>query len=103
MAIAIVLYAGFPSTVVRVLEWAERRQAGLRLRAVSTADGLVPFLDGGGGPVLLLLHGYQDQKASLVAFAGQLTDRFRVVIPDLHGFGENHAATNGDYRPAAQA
>lgn len=102
-ALAIVVYAGFPSTVVRMVEWAQRRQAGLTLRSIATADGVVPYLDGGSGPVVLLLHGYQDQKASMVALAGQLTGALRVVIPDLHGFGENYAATNGDYRPAAQA
>ena len=81
----------------------QRREAGFSRREILTVSGTVPYLDGGTGRVVVLLHGYQDQKDTWIEVASQLTDRFRVLIPDLHGFGENHTATNGDYRPAAQA
>ncbi|MGH7592473.1 MAG: alpha/beta fold hydrolase [Gemmatimonadales bacterium] len=85
-----------------VVVW-QRAVTGFSRREIQTASGPVPYLDGGRGPVVVLLHGYQDQKDTWLAFAGHLTDRYRVLIPDLHGFGENHARTNGDYRPRAQA
>jgi abhydrolase domain-containing protein 6 len=98
-----VLYAWFPATLVHAGVWWQRRTAGFSRHEIRTASGSVPYLDGGAGPVVVLLHGYQDQKDTWITVARRLTDRFRVLIPDLHGFGENHAATNGDYRPAAQA
>jgi len=81
----------------------ERYRAGFSQHAVATSSGTVPYLDGGSGPVIVLLHGYQDRKETWLSVARRLVDRHRVVIPDLHGFGENRAPTNGDYRPAAQA
>jgi len=103
VVLAAILYAWFPATLVHTAELWQRRTAGFSRHEISTVSGRVPYLDGGSGPVIVLLHGYQDQKDTWTAVARRLADRFRVLIPDLHGFGENHAATNGDYRPAAQA
>ena len=39
-------------------------------------------------PVILLLHGIPGSRATWEAVAGHLEDRYRLVIPDLLGFGE---------------
>ena len=103
VTLAAILYVWFPSALIHAVVLWQRRAAGFSRHEILTASGRVPYLDGGAGAVVVLLHGYQDQKDSWIDVGRRLTDRFRVLIPDLHGFGENHAATNGDYRPAAQA
>jgi pimeloyl-ACP methyl ester carboxylesterase len=103
VVLAAILYLWFPSALIHVVALWQRRAAGFSRHEISTRSGTVPYLDGGSGPVVVLLHGYQDQKDTWIDVARHLTDRFRVLIPDLHGFGENHALTNGDYRPVAQA
>ncbi|HEY4320010.1 MAG TPA: alpha/beta hydrolase [Gemmatimonadales bacterium] len=93
----------WPRMILRAATAVVERRDGFRVRQVQTNEGVVPYLDGGSGPVVLLLHGFQDSKESWLGFATPLTASHRVLIPDLHGFGDNHAATDGDYRPPAQA
>ena len=51
------------------------------------------FIDAGGGPVVLLLHGYPFDKSmwreQIEALRGA---GFRAIAPDLRGFGETRAA-----------
>lgn len=46
-------------------------------------------LTAGAGPALLLLHGYPQTHAAWHAVAGTLRERFRVIIPDLSGYGDS--------------
>ncbi|MGH7582288.1 MAG: alpha/beta fold hydrolase [Gemmatimonadales bacterium] len=105
VATALVMYLWFPAALLHGIDVVQRRYWGFHRREVATTFGRVPYLDGGsgGGPPVVLLHGFQDRKETWLAVAHRLTDRYRVIIPDLHGFGENHAATNGDYGAPAQA
>ncbi len=100
---AVVTYIAAPTATVNVVLAMRRWRAGFASRQVRTTDGTVPYLDGGAGPTILLLHGFEDSKDNWVPFARHLTHSYRVVIPDLAGHGDNHDTTNGDYRPAAQA
>jgi haloacetate dehalogenase len=44
---------------------------------------------GGGGPPLLLLHGYPQTLAMWHRLAGALAQRFTVVLSDLRGYGDS--------------
>ena len=57
-------------------------------------------------PAVVLLHGWPGSSADYRAAVPLLADRYRVVVPDLRGFGESdrHERDPDDgYRPAAQA
>ena len=61
----------------------ERRRAGLSARS-----GSLPYLEGGSGPeVLVLLHGFGADKDNFTRIAAWLAPHYRVIIPDLPGFG----------------
>ncbi len=45
----------------------------------------------GDGPPLLLLHGYPQTGAMWAGIAPRLAERFRVVVPDLRGYGQSSA------------
>jgi pimeloyl-ACP methyl ester carboxylesterase len=55
-----------------------------------TIDGLTfPVVDHGRGPAVLLLHGFPDDRLLWRYQVGALVDAgFRVVAPDLRGFGD---------------
>jgi haloacetate dehalogenase len=46
---------------------------------------------GGGGPPLLLIHGYPQNGSMWHAVAPSLAARFSVVVPDLRGYGDSDA------------
>jgi len=82
----------------------ERRQAGLARRDATLADGLhYAYLEGGRGAPLVLLHGFGADKDVFDRIAPYLTPQFRLVIPDLPGFGESSKPPKADYAPRAQA
>lgn len=55
--------------------------AAIAVHAGGSADG--------SGPPLLLLHGYPQTHMTWAAVAPRLAERFRVIIPDLPGYGES--------------
>src|SRR5579863_4708406 len=67
---------------------------------VRTRDGIdIHVTAGGGGPPLLLLHGYPQTHAMWHKIAPRLAQRFSVVMPDLRGYGDS-AKLRGDERHA---
>jgi pimeloyl-ACP methyl ester carboxylesterase len=105
-AVALGAYFFFtaPERLVRGAIEYERRLAGLERKVISPPGGLrFVYLEGGRGAPLLLLHGFGANKDSFVRVAKYLTPHYRVVIPDLAGFGESAKPPQADYAPRAQA
>ncbi len=50
-------------------------------------------IDEGDGPVVLLIHGFPLDHTMWDAQRRALRDRYRVIIPDLRGFGRSASAT----------
>lgn len=59
-------------------------------------DVRIHFVQGGDGPPLLLLHGYPMTHAAWAKEADQLAERYRVVAPDLRGYGDSTAPPPGE-------
>lgn len=103
IALAIATYSALyflsPSTLVEAGISHERKQAGLELKQITVADHDIHYLTGGpeNAPVLLMLHGYAANKDNWVRFAAQFSDRYRVLIPDLPGFGDSSRLTEQSY------
>jgi pimeloyl-ACP methyl ester carboxylesterase len=82
----------------------ERWRADLERKEVVLPDGThVVYLEGGHGEPLVLLHGFGTDKDNFTRVARYLTPHYRVIAPDLIGFGESTHLQDADYRYAAQA
>ncbi|HEY6879210.1 MAG TPA: alpha/beta hydrolase [Polyangiales bacterium] len=82
----------------------ERWSAGLERKQVTLADGLTfVYLEGGQGEPLVLLHGFGVNKDTFTRVAKHLTSRYRVIIPDLIGFGESSRPADAHYDMSAQS
>jgi pimeloyl-ACP methyl ester carboxylesterase len=82
----------------------ERARAGLARKEIALADGTrIAYLDGGEGAPLVLVHGFGADKDNFTRVARFLTPHYRVIAPDLVGFGESAHRADVDYRYAAQA
>ena len=81
----------------------ERGRAGLHEHRI-TVDGLdIAYTDGGAGPVLLMVHGFNADKDHWTRAAAGLTDAYRVVALDLPGFGQSTRDDAIRYDPVSQA
>lgn len=104
VVIGVYLFVSAPERALRAALAYERRVAGLERRELALADGLrYVYLEGGRGAPLLLLHGFGANKDNFVRVAKFLTPHYRVIVPDLVGFGESSRPAKADYAPRAQA
>lgn len=75
-----------------------RFAARLRPRKVQVGGFELPYLEGGEGEPLVLLHGFSDNKDTFVDTARLLTSERRVILPDVLGFGEASQPREFSYR-----
>src|SRR4051812_50117966 len=59
------------------------------------ASGTVNASQWGDGPPLVLLHSLLSDRASFDGILPELSKSFRVVVPELPGFGESQAVSGG--------
>jgi 3-oxoadipate enol-lactonase len=59
------------------------------------ADGTVNAAQSGKGSPLFLLHSLLSDRASFDAVAPELSKAYRVIVPELPGFGKSHAVGGG--------
>lgn len=102
VVIALVYLA--PEQAMRFAVDIERQRSGLVRKHIDLPGDLhYVYLEGGQGEPLLLLHGFGADKDNFTRVARFLTPHFRVIVPDLTGFGESSHPQQADYSPLAQA
>ena len=63
---------------------------GFRLSDVRLANGVtLRIAIGGEGPPLLMLHGHPQNHLAWRKIAPQLAQKYRVILPDLRGYGDS--------------
>lgn len=92
-----------PETAARLGVAMERSRSGLEAKRISVEGFDIAYLEGGQGESLILVHGFGADKDNFTRVAGYLTPHYRVIIPDLPGFGESSKSERVDYYIATQA
>ena len=92
-----IAYFFFPAKVFTFLASLERSRAGVELKSIDADGWKTPYLEGGSGETVLLIHGFGGDKDNFTRFAKFLTPKYRVISPDLPGFGENERRKSETY------
>jgi abhydrolase domain-containing protein 6 len=100
--LALAAYHLLPEQVAGPLLSANRRLSRLEAKQVQVGPHTLHYLEGGAGEPVLLLHGLFGDKDHWTQFSRELTPYFRVIAPDLPGFGESTRLSDADYRYDAQ-
>ena len=98
----VVAYYSLPQYFKTPLLQLNRATAGLSAHTLTSAGHTLHYLDGGSGETLVLLHGIFAEKDHWVDFARPLTPHYRVLAPDLPGFGESTRLPDMNYSYAEQ-
>jgi abhydrolase domain-containing protein 6 len=105
-ATAVVVWR-YPYSIVRAEYARQRIAAGLSLHAVEAGGHRWTYVERDGdradAPTLVLLHGYTGSKENWYRVVHALDRRYRIVIPDLPGWGQSERKLGADYGYAAQA
>jgi abhydrolase domain-containing protein 6 len=80
----------------------ERFISGMHRRVVQVDDHRVVYSEGGRGDTVLLLHGFGASGDSWNRCAASLTRKFRVIAPDLPGWGASTRLEQASYGYPAQ-
>ncbi|HYX33905.1 MAG TPA: alpha/beta hydrolase [Oligoflexus sp.] len=102
LALLSLVYFLLPQLLVDPLISLNQSLSGLSKKSIQIEDHKIYYLEGGHGETIVLLHGIFSEKDHFVDFARELTDRYRVVIPDIPGFGESTRLAGGQYDYATQ-
>lgn len=92
-----ILYYGFPGTVATLARHAELYRAGLHTDNIQVDDHNIHYAIGGDGETVLMLHGFGADLYSWPRMARSLTDHYRIVAPDLPGFGQSSQVATDSY------
>ena len=92
----------FPGPFVRGLLRLQRRAAGLATHALEVDGHTVVYVDGGKGEPLVMLHGFGATLDNWALVARHLTPHYRVIAPDLPGFGDSSQRPDQSYSLDAQ-
>ncbi len=85
----------------------QRWAAGLSLGQAQVAEHrwvyAVREADQPDAPTVVMIHGFTGSKENWYPLAAQLRDRYRLVIPDLPGWGDTERREGADYGFVAQS
>lgn len=84
-----VFYYWFPGLILESVKHGLRFWAGLERREVKVDDHHWVYLEGGKGETILFVHGFGAYKDLWGTFLPAFSGSYRLVVPDLPGFGEN--------------
>jgi pimeloyl-ACP methyl ester carboxylesterase len=77
--------------------------AGASERSVRIDDHRIAYLQAGRGRTIVLLHGFTGAKENWLPLMRRLSRSYRVIAPDLPGWGDSTRRPGADYGPVAQA
>ncbi len=92
-----------PQWLMQAGNWQQAEAAGLSTHGVQIGRTHWVYDEGGTGPTIMLLHGYDANRSVWLKTAKQLTPHFHVIIPDLPGWGDSTRLAGASYSVKLQA
>ena len=105
LAAGVITYLLFPRFLLNQARAALRRTGGVVLKSIRVGALDWPYLEGGNpaGKAVVLVHGFGGDKDNWAFYAPYMTGEYRLICPDLPGFGENARSLDVDHAVATQA
>jgi pimeloyl-ACP methyl ester carboxylesterase len=105
VAAPLLFYLLAPRALFQWARKAQRGKGGLVQKSVRVGDMTWPYLEGGNpaGKALVLVHGFGGDKDNWSFYAPYVKQDYRLIFPDLPGFGENDRSMTPDHSIAVQA
>ena len=100
--IAAILYFAAPAYLYNKAINGFRKNAGLTVKSLNIPDFKIIYAEGGAGDTIIMLHGFGGSKDNWLWFAKYFTPNYRVIIPDLPGFGDSSKPQDAKYNIMSQ-
>ena len=93
----------FPEAGLALVRMQYERASGVTAKSAVVDGYTFPYYEGGIGEPLVMIHGFGDNKISFVQCAKWLAPKYRVIMPEVPGFGDTAHDEKLDYGTRAQA
>ncbi len=98
VAALLVVYHAFPGAVSGLLQKMEHGRAGLSMKTLKAGDFNIAYCSRDGkGETIVMIHGYGANKDHWTRMSAAIPGGFRLVIPDLPGFGDSSKLGDRSY------
>ncbi len=98
LALAMLFCFIHPGAATDIALAAEARVAGLARASVQVGDHTIVYLDSGGADApVVMLHGFGADKYNWPRMVARMGGQYRVIVPDLPGFGQSTRDEAADY------
>ena len=85
------------SRLAMMLIGLERLSAGFKRKSVQIGDHQIAYSEGGKGDPVVVIHGFGASSDNWNRMAGRLTKKYRVIAPDLPGWGQSTRIDSTSY------
>lgn len=85
------------SKLAMMLIGLERFNAGFKRHSVQVGDHRIAYSEGGKGEPVVLVHGFGASSDNWNRMAGRLTKKYRVIAPDMPGWGQSTRIDSTSY------
>ncbi|MEP3856397.1 MAG: alpha/beta fold hydrolase [Porticoccus sp.] len=99
----VILNRVFPRQAAKAGIGLERWRSCLDSKIATIPGATMPYLEGGCGEPLVLIHGFGGDKDNFTRIARFLTPHYHLIIPDLPGFGDASRDPDASYQVTDQA
>jgi pimeloyl-ACP methyl ester carboxylesterase len=99
-----VVYVFFPGLMVSGLYMLREVSANLEIKTVTVDGQKIVYADNGRkAPAIVLVHGFGANRTSWYGVVKELGRHYRVIVPDMPGFGQSSHLSNASYDISRQA
>ncbi len=102
IVLGVVLYFAAAPFLINKTVNKMRSEAGLTIKSVNIPDFKIVYAEGGTGDTIIMLHGFGVNKDRWLNFAKLFTPNYRVIIPDIPGFGDSSKPEDKNYNIMSQ-
>ena len=89
LAVFVLLYFAAPPYLHKKFINDQRKAVGITVKSVKISRFNIVYAEGGTGDPIIMLHGFGGSKNDWLQFAKYFTSDYRVILPDLPGFGDS--------------
>lgn len=93
----------FPELGLALVRVQYERASGVTAKSAIVDGYTIPYYEAGTGEPLVMIHGFGDSKVSFVQCVKWLTPKYRVILPEVPGFGDTVQDEKLDYGIHAQS
>ena len=96
-AVGYSIFTLFPEVGLALVRMQYERASGVTAKSAVVDGYTIPYYEGGSGETLVMIHGFGDSKVSFVQCVKWLAPTYRVILPEVPGFGETVHDEKLDY------